>query len=89
MKNIKCLRCNHEMEYIMTEDIQLGKESFLFGNWPNLLAGGLEVSIYSCPKCGKLEFFKAADDEEKLPQVKCKKCGKEYDFDYPKCPYCG
>ena len=28
-------------------------------------------------------------NEEKLPQVKCQKCGKEYDMDYPKCPYCG
>ncbi len=27
-------------------------------------------------------------DGDRLPQVKCKKCGKEHDFDYPKCPYC-
>lgn len=25
---------------------------------------------------------------DSLPQRKCPKCGKEYDFDYPKCPYC-
>lgn len=23
-----------------------------------------------------------------LPQRKCPKCGKEHDFDYPKCPFC-
>lgn len=26
--------------------------------------------------------------EDNLPQVKCKKCGTEYDMDYPKCPNC-
>lgn len=26
--------------------------------------------------------------DEALPQRKCPKCGKEHDFDYPKCPFC-
>jgi len=26
--------------------------------------------------------------DEALPQRKCPKCGKEHDFDYPKCPHC-
>ena len=26
--------------------------------------------------------------DDTLPQKKCPKCGKEHDFDYPKCPYC-
>lgn len=25
---------------------------------------------------------------EELPQRKCPKCGKEHDFDYPRCPFC-
>lgn len=25
---------------------------------------------------------------DELPQRTCPKCGKEHDFDYPKCPYC-
>ena len=25
---------------------------------------------------------------EELPQRKCPLCGKEHDFDYPKCPHC-
>lgn len=27
--------------------------------------------------------------EDKLPQIKCKKCRTEYDMDYPRCPCCG
>lgn len=26
--------------------------------------------------------------DDRLPQRKCPKCGKEHDFDYPQCPYC-
>ena len=27
--------------------------------------------------------------DEALPQRKCSQCGKEHDFDYPRCPFCG
>ncbi len=37
----------------------------------------------------QLNVHLPAQSEEKLPQVKCKNCGNEYDMDYPKCPYCG
>ena len=37
----------------------------------------------------KLGTHLTVQSEDKLPQVKCAKCGKEYDMDYPKCPYCG
>jgi hypothetical protein len=37
----------------------------------------------------KLGTYLTVQSEDKLPQVKCAKCGKEYDMDYPKCPYCG
>ena len=33
-----------------------------------------------------MHFVEKSEDE--LPQVKCKKCGTEYDMDYPKCPHC-
>jgi predicted Zn-ribbon and HTH transcriptional regulator len=23
-----------------------------------------------------------------MPQITCEYCGKEFDFDYPKCPFC-
>lgn len=27
--------------------------------------------------------------DDTLPQRKCPQCGKNHDFDYPKCPHCG
>ena len=36
----------------------------------------------------KLNMHLPVKNEDNLPQVKCKKCGKEYDMDYPRCPYC-
>lgn len=87
-----CLRCGTRMNYAFTENIQLGKTSWIFGDWPNLLAGALRVGIYFCPSCGKLEFV--ADGSTKdtaagdMPQVTCPNCGQSHDFDYPRCPYC-
>lgn len=28
------------------------------------------------------------EDEGVIAQITCPVCGKEYDFDYPRCPYC-
>ncbi len=28
-------------------------------------------------------------EEDQIQQVTCSNCGKKYDMDYPKCPYCG
>ncbi|MBQ8474505.1 MAG: hypothetical protein IJ499_02445 [Clostridia bacterium] len=30
----------------------------------------------------------APQTDPSIPQNKCEKCGKEYDFDYPECPHC-
>ena len=89
MKNISCLRCNVEMRNIGREKLQLGKTGWILGDLPNLIAGAMEVDIYACPDCKKLEFFVAEELEEELPQKECLKCGKKHDFDYPKCPFCG
>lgn len=89
MKEIFCLRCEKNMRYIKTEKIQLGETGWILDDLPNLLAGAIDVDIYTCPACGKIEFFMAEHSEEKLPQHKCPNCGKMHDFDYPKCPFCG
>ena len=36
----------------------------------------------------QLNMHFTVQSEDELPQIKCKKCGKEYDMDYPKCPHC-
>lgn len=91
--DLKCLRCDGEMKYIKTEEIQLGKTGLLFGDLSNLLAGALEADIYSCNKCGKIEFFTSSDYNaedygDKIEQISCPHCGKTHDIDYPKCPFC-
>ena len=96
MRHMNCLRCECEMDYAGKEKLQLGKTGWVLGDLPNLLAGALEVDIYICPKCGKLEFFNANYEgdpnhyrDEELPGKQCPDCGLSIDFDYPKCPCCG
>lgn len=90
MKKIDCLRCGQKMRYFGTEKLQFGQTSWIFGDLPNLLAGAMEVDVYCCLECRKLEFFLAEENEmeEELPQKQCPNCGRMHDFDYPKCPFC-
>lgn len=93
VRNIKCLRCQAQMRFAGRENLQLGKTGWLLGDLPNLFAGALEVAIFTCPNCGKIEFFEAnakdQGDKEQLPQRKCPECGCTHDFDYGRCPACG
>ena len=61
-RELKCLRCGAKMENIGNEEIQLGHESFLLGSLSNLLSGSINVDIYKCPECDKLEFFYGEDN---------------------------
>ena len=54
---LNCLRCGAGMNFLCREKMQLGQTGWLLGDLPNLVAGAMEVEIYACPKCGKLEFF--------------------------------
>lgn len=53
----RCLCCGGQMESIGVEKIQLGQYGFLSGNLGNLLAGGLEVEIFVCQECKKIELY--------------------------------
>lgn len=113
MREVKCMRCGHDLHFLKREKLQLGQTGLFLGDWPNILAGALETEIYACPRCGKIEMFMPEDycaapesDEtgEELPpevnqnivgvsmhgvpQVRCPRCGRRHDFDYPKCIYC-
>ena len=81
-----CLRCGSYMRFFGSEQVQLGK-----GVWSNFLSGALEVTIYQCSGCGKIEFFNSEKTEQlvETPQRICPQCGFTHDFDYPKCPKCG
>ena len=54
MAQFDCLRCGTAMRFVGQEKLQLGQTSWLLGDWPNLVAGALKVSIMVCPHCGKL-----------------------------------
>ncbi len=89
MKKLECLRCNNEMKYSGTKKIQLGETGWFLGDLSNLIAGAMEVDIYSCAKCGKIEFYHTEYQENDIAQTQCPQCGKKHDCDYPKCPFCG
>ncbi len=97
MRELKCLRCGEAMEFGMTERFQLGQTGLLLGDIPNIVAGSLELDVYFCPSCGKVEFYTPKSIRKEngrysnsdLPQRECPRCGSRHDFDYPKCPDCG
>ena len=90
MKQMDCLRCNTKMQFLSREQLQLGKTGWVLGDLPNLIAGALDVDIYICPSCSRLEFFAPSQTEAEstLPTRTCPNCGAVHDFDYPKCPRC-
>ena len=45
MAQFDCLRCGTAMCFVGQEKLQLGQTSWLLGDWPNLVAGALKVSI--------------------------------------------
>lgn len=45
------------MDFKRQEKIQLGQTGFFLGDLPNLVAGSLEVEIWCCPHCGKIELY--------------------------------
>ena len=60
---LNCLRCGAGMQFIRREKFQLGQTGWVLGDLPNLFAGAMEIEIYVCPKCGKLEFFQPGSDK--------------------------
>ena len=97
MKNgeLSCLRCGHPMRFIRREKLQLGQTGWVLGDLPNLLAGALEMDIYGCEDCGKLEFYAAREEENgdsyvsgRIATRACPACGHTHDVDFPRCPYC-
>ena len=76
----------------------MGKYGTIFGHLSNLMAGALNVEIWSCPNCRKLDFYWSGpaeedyeyqDDGEHMAQTTCPACGHVHDLDDPKCPLCG
>ncbi len=65
------------MEDLGCEEIQLGHYGFFSGHLSNLFSGAMEVRIYCCPSCGKLEFFQAGHEKEESFSERVRKNGSE------------
>ena len=70
---MNCLRCGNTMEDLGCEEIQLGHYGFFSGHLSNLFSGAMEVRIYACQSCGKIEFFQAGYEEEERYSERGKK----------------
>lgn len=100
-RELKCLRCGADMFFLKQEKIQLGQTGYFLGDWPNILAGSLEVEIYGCNHCGKLELlmpgypqpeFDEPDmtQEELPPEVDANIVGVSMEgIPQVRCPSCG
>ena len=91
MERERCIRCGGRMGHIRQEKLQLGQYGVPFGHWDQLFSGALEVDIYCCRACKKLEFYavEAPEEEDSIAQVPCPYCGQLHEIDDPKCPHCG
>ena len=49
MEERKCLRCGAALQRVAQDTIQMGKTSWIFGDLPNLLSGGLDVDHHGLP----------------------------------------
>ena len=88
MKQLTCLRCNTQMNYVGSKKFQLGETGWILGDLPNLLAGAMEIDIYTCSSCGKIEFYMPERSDNGISLMKCPNCGAKHEFDFPKCPFC-
>ena len=91
MERETCLRCGGRMEYAGREHLQLGQFGLLTGALSQIFSGALDVEIYCCRDCKKLEFYAMEPPEAAggITQAACPECGGLHDCDDAKCPHCG
>ena len=71
MRNLDCVRCGASMGFLMREKFQKGDMGVWVGNLNFSMQGGFEMEVYSCPQCGKLEFYLPGvpAEEVEIPEV--------------------
>lgn len=90
----KCTGCGGNLEFLGERQIQLGQVGFMLGHLSNLMAGALDVELWECPDCGKIEFYRQGssdveEEEDHMALTICPNCGAEHELDDPTCPGCG
>ncbi len=91
-----CLRCGGAMEPAKRDGIQIGRTGRIFSSLGNLFSGSLDVEIYICSACGKIELYTAVTERAALLQdapnskeIYCPNCGTAYFSPLSPCPACG
>ena len=84
-QSLTCLRCGSEMVRLGVQTFQLGRETLFFDS--HLFEGGLELEIFGCPSCGKVEFF-SEKVQEWTAEYECPICHAKYPRDAERCPKC-
>ncbi len=82
MRKLKCLRCGRSMSRIKREHLFMGQIGLQWGGMHYQPSRGLDVDVYCCPDCGKLEFYRGEKDQDK-------RVAGQSDLDSCKCPFCG
>ena len=57
VSELRCLRCSQPMADYGPLTFKLGEETYFFSDWNRLMSGSLEMEMYRCVSCGKVEFF--------------------------------
>ena len=53
----QCLRCSGEMVSSGWRELELGKAGWFLGPKSDTKTGQLQVELYACKDCGKIEFY--------------------------------
>ena len=89
----KCGTCGWKMFCLGNQQLQLGPGGFRLGNLSTPSASPLDVEVWECPACGKIDFYRKGSSENRteglVPQIICCKCGTRHDLNAPECPACG
>ena len=67
---LNCLRCGAGMRFMGRAKFQR-RPDLLLSDLTFALAGGMEIDIYFCPKCGKIELFQPEVASDGLAQKQC------------------
>lgn len=49
--------CGQPMTSLGVSEFQLGRQGWLTGDLPNLLAGAMELGVFRCDQCGQIKFM--------------------------------
>ena len=82
---MNCLRCGTEMVRLGMREFQLGRETRFVDS--HRWEGSMELEVFGCPSCGKVEFF-SEKTQEWAAEYECPVCHARYPRDAERCPKC-